>query len=178
MSKRNQLEPEAERAVAEAQNEETNEADTGRPPRVRPRSGWREVMIEALNELRGDVLGLNDRIETVAERIPTVATVPNVPQTDARKKKKHDSESGSSESESSTDEDRGGPSKFKPVKPPNFVGSKDYKILDDWLYDIESYFEAASVRKSEKVACAKQFLKGEAKTWWRIVEGERGYKNS
>jgi hypothetical protein len=72
---------------------------------------------------------------------------------------------------------KGGSSKsarFQPVKPGNFDGVCDRKVVDAWLVEMEDYIHVAKVGQHSAVELAQSYLKGYASTWWRIVRQEEG----
>ncbi len=65
---------------------------------------------------------------------------------------------------------KGGSSKdveFKPVKPENFDGARDRKVVDAWLTKMEDYLHAAKVGQHLAMELAQSYLKGYASTWWK-----------
>ena len=69
--------------------------------------------------------------------------------------------------------------RFKPNKPKELSTISNFKLLEDWLYDVENYFRLTGCNTDElQVACAQTFLTGEAKQWWRSMESERGRPQS
>jgi hypothetical protein len=72
---------------------------------------------------------------------------------------------------------KGGSSKnvgFKPVRPGNFDGARDRKVVDAWLAKMEDYLHVAKVGRHSAVELAQSYLKGYASTWWRTVRQKRG----
>jgi hypothetical protein len=49
---------------------------------------------------------------------------------------------------------------FKPVKPRNFDGAQDRKVVDAWLAEMEDYFHAAKLGRHSAVELAQSYLKG------------------
>jgi hypothetical protein len=67
---------------------------------------------------------------------------------------------------------KGGPSKnpgYQPVKPENFDGACDRKVVDAWLAEMEDYLHVAKVGRHSVVELAQSYLKGYATTWWRTM---------
>jgi hypothetical protein len=63
---------------------------------------------------------------------------------------------------------KGGSSKsvaFKPVRPGNFEGARDRKVVDAWLAEMEDYLHAPKVGRHSTVELAQSYLKGYASTW-------------
>jgi hypothetical protein len=74
---------------------------------------------------------------------------------------------------------KGGASKsvgFKPARPGNFEGARDWKVVDAWLVEMKDYLHAAKVGRHSTVELAQSYLKGYASTWWRTVRQEKGEK--
>ncbi len=72
---------------------------------------------------------------------------------------------------------KGGASKdarFQLVKPRNFDGARDRKVVDVWLVEMEDYMHAAKVGRHSTVELAQSYLKGYVATWWRTVRQEEG----
>ncbi|KAG8388763.1 hypothetical protein BUALT_Bualt02G0159100 [Buddleja alternifolia] len=62
----------------------------------------------------------------------------------------------------------GGPSsKLRVSDPKSFGGERSAKELENFLWDMETYFQVARVSDAEKVSMASMFLVGDAKLWWR-----------
>ncbi len=59
--------------------------------------------------------------------------------------------------------------RFQPAKPGNFDGTRDRKVMDAWLAEMDDYLHAAKVRRNSAVELAQSYLKGYAATWWRTV---------
>ena len=61
-----------------------------------------------------------------------------------------------------------GQKKIKVPEPKHYNGARDAKELENFLFDIEQYFDATEP-PSEKaeVATAAMYLSGDAKLWWR-----------
>ncbi|KAK4380945.1 hypothetical protein Sango_3015400 [Sesamum angolense] len=58
----------------------------------------------------------------------------------------------------------------KQVKVPDpkpFGGARSVKELENFLWDIETYFQAARISEAEKVSFTSMYLTGDAKLWWR-----------
>ncbi|KAG8371592.1 hypothetical protein BUALT_Bualt13G0104000 [Buddleja alternifolia] len=63
----------------------------------------------------------------------------------------------------------GGPSsKLRVLDPKSFGGERSAKELENFLWDMETYFQVARVSDAEKVSMASMFLIGDAKLWWRF----------
>jgi len=72
---------------------------------------------------------------------------------------------------------KGGTSKdarFQPVKPRNFDGAHDRKVVDAWLVKMEDYLYATKVGRHLAVKLAQSYLKSYATTWWRTMRQEEG----
>jgi len=59
--------------------------------------------------------------------------------------------------------------RFQLVKPRNFDGARDRKVVDAWLVKMEDYMHAAKVGRHSIVELAQSYLKGYVATWWRTV---------
>ncbi|KAL0336592.1 UNVERIFIED_CONTAM: hypothetical protein Sradi_4871100 [Sesamum radiatum] len=66
------------------------------------------------------------------------------------------------------DEDRAPMSKVKVLDPKPFGGVRSAKELENFLWDMETYFQAARIPEAEKVSITSMYLMGDAKLWWRI----------
>ncbi len=63
---------------------------------------------------------------------------------------------------------KGGSSKgveFKPAKPRNFDETRDQKVVDAWLVEMEDYIHATKVGRHLTVELVQSYLKGYASTW-------------
>ncbi|KAL0421314.1 UNVERIFIED_CONTAM: hypothetical protein Slati_3154300 [Sesamum latifolium] len=65
------------------------------------------------------------------------------------------------------DEDRALVSKVKVSDPKPFGGARSAKELENFLWDMKAYFEAARILNVEKVSITSMYLTGDAKLWWR-----------
>ncbi|KAL0298887.1 UNVERIFIED_CONTAM: hypothetical protein Sradi_6548500 [Sesamum radiatum] len=54
--------------------------------------------------------------------------------------------------------------KVPDLKP--FGGTRRAKVLENFLWDIETYFQAARILETEKVSITSMYLIGDAKLWW------------
>nr|GMD63383.1 hypothetical protein CDL12_02170 [Ipomoea batatas] len=66
---------------------------------------------------------------------------------------------------------------FKLPKPKAFDGARDAKELENFLWDMEEYFQVTGVPDSEKVAMTSMYLSGDSKLWWRtcvVVDASAG----
>ncbi|KAG8371445.1 hypothetical protein BUALT_Bualt13G0088300 [Buddleja alternifolia] len=62
----------------------------------------------------------------------------------------------------------GGPSsKFEVLDPKPFEGKRSSKELENFLWDMEAYFQAARVPDSKKVSITSMYLMSDTKLWWR-----------
>jgi len=50
--------------------------------------------------------------------------------------------------------------RFQPVKPGNFNGARDRKVVDAWLAEMDDYLHAAKVGRHSAVELAQSYLKG------------------
>ncbi|KAK4394404.1 hypothetical protein Sango_1911200 [Sesamum angolense] len=65
------------------------------------------------------------------------------------------------------DDDRAPMSKVKVPDPKPFDGARSAKELENFLWDMETYFQAARIPEAEKVSITSMYLTGDAKLWWR-----------
>ncbi|KAL0373604.1 UNVERIFIED_CONTAM: hypothetical protein Sradi_3276100 [Sesamum radiatum] len=65
------------------------------------------------------------------------------------------------------EEDRAPVSKVKVPDPKPFAGAHSAKELENFLWDMETYFQVARVPEAEKVSITSMYLTGDAKLWWR-----------
>ncbi|KAK4397585.1 RNA-directed DNA polymerase [Sesamum angolense] len=65
------------------------------------------------------------------------------------------------------DDDCAPMSKVKVPDPKPFGGARSAKELENFLWDMEIYFQAASIPNAEKVSITNMYLIGDAKLWWR-----------
>ncbi|GAV92762.1 hypothetical protein CFOL_v3_36140, partial [Cephalotus follicularis] len=59
----------------------------------------------------------------------------------------------------------GASSKFRVPEPKQFSGKRDAKELENFLWDMELYFQATRVPEEEKVSITSMYLAGDAKLW-------------
>ena len=57
--------------------------------------------------------------------------------------------------------------KVKIPEPKPFHGVRSAKDLENFIWDIETYFKAACIPEGEKVTMTSMYLAGDAKLWWR-----------
>ncbi|KAL0317432.1 UNVERIFIED_CONTAM: hypothetical protein Sangu_2157500 [Sesamum angustifolium] len=65
------------------------------------------------------------------------------------------------------DDDRAPMSKVKVPDPKPFGGARSAKELENFMWDMETYFQAARIPEAEKVSITSMYLTGDAKLWWR-----------
>ncbi|KAL0352155.1 UNVERIFIED_CONTAM: Transposon Ty3-I Gag-Pol polyprotein [Sesamum calycinum] len=65
------------------------------------------------------------------------------------------------------DDDRAPMSKVKVPDPKPFGGARSVKELENFPWDMETYFQAARIPEAEKVSITSMYLTGDAKLWWR-----------
>ncbi|KAK4383415.1 hypothetical protein Sango_2777300 [Sesamum angolense] len=58
-------------------------------------------------------------------------------------------------------------SKVKEPYPKPFGGARSVKELENFLWDMETYFQAARILEVEKVSITSMYLSSDAKLWWR-----------
>ena len=59
--------------------------------------------------------------------------------------------------------------RFRRTKAPEFEGSYDPLVADEWLAQVERIFNFMGLTDVEKVKCASFVLKKEARYWWDTV---------
>lgn len=57
--------------------------------------------------------------------------------------------------------------KLKVPEPQPFQGKRNAKHLENFLFDMEQYFEAAKIADADKVSITSMYLSDDAKLWWR-----------
>ncbi|KAL0461313.1 UNVERIFIED_CONTAM: hypothetical protein Slati_0018900 [Sesamum latifolium] len=65
------------------------------------------------------------------------------------------------------EEDRAPMSKVKVPVSKAFGGERSAKELENFLWDMKTYFQVARVPDAEKVSITSMYLTGDAKLWWR-----------
>ena len=65
-------------------------------------------------------------------------------------------------------------SKFKVPEPKSFGGSRNTKVLENFLWDMEQYFKASHISENEIVTINGMYLLGDAKLWWRTRMDDDG----
>ncbi|XP_070010961.1 uncharacterized protein [Nicotiana sylvestris] len=61
------------------------------------------------------------------------------------------------------------PQNLKIPEPKPYDGSRDAKEVENFIFDIEQYFDVVGhLEESKKVAIASMYLQGDAKLWWRV----------
>ncbi|KAK4388202.1 hypothetical protein Sango_2426800 [Sesamum angolense] len=58
-------------------------------------------------------------------------------------------------------------SKVKVPDPKPFGHARSAKELENFLWDMETYFQVARIPKAEKVSITSMYLTGDVKLWWR-----------
>ncbi|KAL4192505.1 hypothetical protein AMTRI_Chr06g172330 [Amborella trichopoda] len=60
-------------------------------------------------------------------------------------------------------------------EPHVFDGQHNLKVVENFLWDMEQYFEAAHTHEKDRAAVCTMFLAGDAKLWWRmrVVDNSR-----
>jgi hypothetical protein len=64
--------------------------------------------------------------------------------------------------------------RFQPAKLGNFDGTRDRKVVDAWLAEMDDYIHAAKVSQHSTVELAQSYLKGYAATWWWTMRQDEG----
>ena len=63
--------------------------------------------------------------------------------------------------------------RFRRMKAPEFEGTTDPVVTDNWLLDIQVILDFMGLTEHEKVICASFALKKNARHWWRTVQMRR-----
>ncbi|GMN25474.1 hypothetical protein TIFTF001_040715 [Ficus carica] len=67
--------------------------------------------------------------------------------------------------------------RFRRMKAPEFEGTTDPIVADNWLIDIQVILDFMGLTEHEKVLCASFALKKDARHWWRTVQMHRNVAN-
>ena len=61
------------------------------------------------------------------------------------------------------------------LKPETYDGTRNATIADNFLFELEQYFDAMGVRdEASRVGTAPTYLRGTTQLWWRRKHGEMG----
>ncbi|KAL5543861.1 hypothetical protein UlMin_007645 [Ulmus minor] len=63
--------------------------------------------------------------------------------------------------------------RFRRMRPPEFHGSIDPLVAEEWLSSIQTILDVMDLKDSEKVLCASYVLKKDARYWWETVKLRR-----
>ena len=63
--------------------------------------------------------------------------------------------------------------KFRRMRAPEFEGSSDPLVADEWLSGLQVIFDFMNLMDQEKVRCASFVLKKDARYWWETVTMRR-----
>ena len=63
--------------------------------------------------------------------------------------------------------------RFRRMSPPDFEGSTDPLVADEWLASLQVMFNLMYITDQEKVLCASYVLKRDARYWWETVRLRR-----
>ena len=66
--------------------------------------------------------------------------------------------------------------RFRRMSPPDFEGSTDPLVADEWLASLQVMFNLMYITDQEKVLCASYVLKRDARYWWETVRLRRDVK--
>ena len=58
---------------------------------------------------------------------------------------------------------------FMALYPPEFYGSIDISVAENWMLSIEKYFWKMGCNNVQKVQLATFLLRGDAEHWWETV---------
>ncbi|GMN27666.1 hypothetical protein TIFTF001_044148 [Ficus carica] len=67
--------------------------------------------------------------------------------------------------------------RFRRMKVPEFEGTTDPLVADNWLIDIQVILDFMGLTEHEKVLCASFALKKDACHWWKTVQMRRNVAN-
>ncbi|GMN25138.1 hypothetical protein TIFTF001_047703 [Ficus carica] len=67
--------------------------------------------------------------------------------------------------------------RFRRMKAPEFEGTTDPIVADNWLIDIQVILDFMGLTEQEKVLCAYFALKNDARHWWMAVQMRRNVAN-
>nr|GMN29716.1 hypothetical protein TIFTF001_046371 [Ficus carica]GMN29748.1 hypothetical protein TIFTF001_046373 [Ficus carica] len=67
--------------------------------------------------------------------------------------------------------------RYRRMKAPEFEGTTDPIVADNWLIDIQVILDFMGLTEHEKVLCAFFALKKDARHWWRTVQIRRNVAN-
>ncbi|GMN18638.1 hypothetical protein TIFTF001_046168 [Ficus carica] len=67
--------------------------------------------------------------------------------------------------------------RFRRMKAPEFEGTTDPLVADNWLIDIQVILDFMGLTEHEKVFCASFALKKDARHWWKTVQMRRNVAN-
>ncbi|GMN22523.1 hypothetical protein TIFTF001_047446 [Ficus carica] len=67
--------------------------------------------------------------------------------------------------------------RFRRMKAPEFEGTTDPLVADNWLIDIQVILDFMRLTEHEKVLCASFALKKDARHWWKTVQMRRNVAN-
>ena len=67
--------------------------------------------------------------------------------------------------------------RFRRMKAPEFEGTTDPIVADNWLIDIQVILDFMGLTEQEKVLCASFALKKDARHWWMTVQMRRNVAN-
>ncbi|KAL3626889.1 hypothetical protein CASFOL_029294 [Castilleja foliolosa] len=114
-----------------------------------------ETLVKAVAQFADDVpASIKVRFKSMSDEIERIKDDVNLLKRAAR-----EGQSGSG--------DRATSSKVRVPEPSAFGGARVAKELENFLWDMENYFQAARVPDAEKVAITSMYLTGDAKLWWR-----------
>ncbi|GMN23056.1 hypothetical protein TIFTF001_043629 [Ficus carica] len=67
--------------------------------------------------------------------------------------------------------------RFSQMKAPEFEGTTDPIVANNWLIDIQVILDFMGLTEQEKVLCASFALKKDARLWWMTVQMRRNVAN-
>ena len=63
--------------------------------------------------------------------------------------------------------------RFRRMRAPEFEGSTDPLVADEWISEIKTIFNFMNITEQEKVICASFVMKKDARYWWETVATRR-----
>lgn len=105
--------------------------------------------VEQMDTLRGDLVSMVDKVTESVTRLEMEVSLVKLAVAKVSK-------SG-----------EGTNPKIRVPEPIPFKGARNAKELENFLWDMEQYFQAAHIPEHEQVTMTSMYLAGDAKLWWR-----------
>ena len=64
---------------------------------------------------------------------------------------------------------------FMKLNPPEFIGTTDPLVAEEWLKKLEAIFEVMAVTDEHRLLLAVFMLRGEARNWWEATRRMMGF---